>query len=167
MRLLIQLMLLTLVSHVVLAADPRSIIAPFQPIEASAIQGSLEVFEEPTGLVAYASISAGPTGTYEVTLTDGHCDPMFAQAKSRPDFLGYGKPLTEPMMFRFVREPVGIRVALGVQPMELMQNKTVIVERLEESGRVLSACGQLRGKSNLAWAENRRLEDQFQQVGSI
>jgi hypothetical protein len=149
-------------------SSPSPLLTTFQPIEASAVQGSLEVFEEPTGLVVYASISAGPTGTYEVTLTDGHCDPLFAQAKSRPSFLGRGKPLAAPMVLHFVREPVGVRAVLGFQTMELMQNKTVIVERLENAaGRVLSACGQLRGKSNLAWAENGTPEDQRKHVGSI
>lgn len=157
MRDLIQLLTL-LLTGVAFASNPNPLIAEFQPIEPSSVQGSLEVFEESSGLVLYAAITAGPTGTYALTLTDGHCDPLFAQAKSRPDFLGHGKPLTEPMMLRFVREPIGIRAALGFQQMESMQNKTVIVERLEANGRVLSACGQLRSTGNPAWAENRKLK---------
>jgi hypothetical protein len=137
------------------------LLAVFQPIEASAVQGSLEVFEESTGLVVYASVSAGPTGTYALTLTDGHCDPMFAQAKSRPDFLGRGKPLADPMVLHFVREPVWIRAALGFQEMASMQSKTLIVERLENSGRVLSACGQLRARGNTTWVENTRLKQRL------
>ena len=166
MRYAIQMMA-PLLTSVAFASDLGPLIAVFQPIEASAVHGSLEVFEESTGLVLYAAISAGPTGTYKLTLTDGHCDPIFAQAKSRPDFLGWGKPLAEPMTLHFVREPVGIRAALGVQPMALMQNKTVTVERLESGGRVLSACGQLRSRGNPAWAENSTLKGQREHVGSI
>lgn len=166
MRHPIRVMVLTLTSNVVLASDPTSLLATFQAIETSAVQGSLEVFEESTGLVVYASISAGPTGTYALTLTDGHCDPAFAQAKSRPDFLGWGKPMAEPMMLRFVREPVGMRAEIRLKSnasdskttLASLQAKTVIVERLEPDKRVLSACGQLWTNSNPAWAENKSLE---------
>jgi hypothetical protein len=161
------LLTLLLAFPMCLADDLVSLFAPFQPIETSAVQGSLEVFEESTGLVLYAAINAGPTGTYALTLTDEHCDPIFARAKSRPNFLGHGQPMAEPMLLRFVREPVGIRVAIGVQPMALMQNKTVTVERLENGKRVLSACGQLRARGNAAWVENRMLEGQPEHVGSI
>ena len=151
------------------AASLGSLLALFQAIEASAVQGSLEIIQESTGLFAYASISAGPTGTYALTLTDGHCDPMFAQAKSRPDFLGRGKPLTDPMLLRFERQPVGMRAEVRLKPdatrtltaLASLHSKTVIVERLEDGGRVLSACGQLWANSNTTWAENKKLEHEI------
>lgn len=167
MKKLFAMFVLLLAFPVCIAGDLGPLIAVFQPIEASAVHGSLEVFEESSGVVVYAAISSGPTGTYELTLTNGHCDPLFAQAKSRPSFLGRGKPLAEPMVLRFVREPVGIRAVLEFQKMASLHSKTLIVERLEAKGRVLSACGQLRSRGNPAWAENRRLEGQPEHVGSI
>jgi hypothetical protein len=147
-----------------LPGSPGALLAVYRPIETSAVQGSLEIIEERTGLVTYAAISAGPTGSYALTLTDGHCDPIFARAKSRPDFLGWGPPLSEPMTVRFVREPVGIRVALGVRPLGALFGKTVIVERLEGNRRTLSACGQLAARGVREWAENR-LENGRERVG--
>jgi hypothetical protein len=161
MRYAIQ-MIAPLLTGVALASDPGSLIAVFQPIEASAVQGSLEVFEESSGLMLYAAITAGPTGDYEFTLTDGHCDPVFAQAKSRQDFLGRGKAFSKAMALHFVREPVGIRIKLETKSLVALQARSVIVERLEPGIRVLSACGQLWSKGNPAWSENRAVEAQKQ-----
>jgi hypothetical protein len=165
MRDAIQLTMLLLTSAT-FASSFGPLITTFRPIEASAVQGSLEVVEESTGLFAYASINAGPTGTYALTLTDGHCDPLFAQAKSRPDFLGQGKVLADLMMLRFERQPVGMRAEIRLKPdapnsmtaLASLHSKTVIVERLEPGGRVLSACGQLWANGNATWAENKKLE---------